>query len=91
METASWAERAQGIPFCFSLAETLAVGDSLLEARPEEGDIATLTTCHVLSYTYQPPIHSASPVQHIPQDGYHMEGDGAFIFSWCSKDYLLQL
>lgn len=65
VEAVSWAGRAQGILFCLPRARTVVVGDSLLEARPEEGDVATLTTstCHVLSCTYQePPFHSTSPV-----------------------------
>lgn len=32
----SWAEREQGVLFCFSWVRVLGVSDSLLEARPEE-------------------------------------------------------
>lgn len=36
VESASWAERERGDLFCFSWVQVLGVGDSLLEARPEE-------------------------------------------------------
>lgn len=43
VESASWAERERGVLLCFSWVQVLGVGDSLLEARPEEqGDDGSL-------------------------------------------------
>lgn len=90
LESASQARRAQAVLFCPSQAQVLGVGESPLEARPEdEAEVSALTTptCHVLSSTYQElPSHSASAGHGSPTGGV-----GAFIFSCHNKDYPLQL
>lgn len=54
VESASRAERARGVLFCFSWVQVLGVCDSLLEARPEEqGDGSFIFSWHSKGYLLQ--------------------------------------